>query len=39
MFNKKLKNKHVAVTGRGGLKGCELSRIPHFLDSQLTDGG
>jgi hypothetical protein len=27
------------VTNRGGLLGCEMSTIPHFLDSQLTDGG
>jgi hypothetical protein len=29
----------VPVVGRGGLFGCEMSRLPHFLDSQLTDGG
>jgi hypothetical protein len=27
------------VTGRGGLWGCEMLRIPHCLDSRLTDGG
>jgi hypothetical protein len=27
------------VTGRGGLQGCEMPRIPHFLDSRLKDGG
>jgi hypothetical protein len=27
------------VTGRGGAQGCETSRLPHFLDSRLTDGG
>jgi hypothetical protein len=27
------------VTGRGGPYGCETSRIPYFLDSQLRDGG
>jgi hypothetical protein len=27
------------VTGRGDPQGCETSRIPHFLDSQLPDSG
>jgi hypothetical protein len=27
------------VTDRGGPWGCETSRLPHVLDSQLTDGG
>jgi hypothetical protein len=27
------------VTGRGGLEGCEMLRIPHCLDGRLTDGG
>jgi hypothetical protein len=31
--------KIVPVTGRGGLLGCEMLRIPHCLDSRLTDGG
>jgi hypothetical protein len=26
-------------TGRGGLLGCEMLKIPHCLDNQLTDGG
>jgi hypothetical protein len=26
------------VTGCGGLKGCETSSFPHFLDNQKTDG-
>jgi hypothetical protein len=29
----------IPVTDRGGPWGCETSRFPHFLDSQLTDGG
>jgi hypothetical protein len=31
--------KGVHVTGRGGPWGCETSRISHFLDSRLTEGG
>jgi hypothetical protein len=27
------------VAGLGGLLGCEMLRIPHCLDSRLTDGG
>jgi hypothetical protein len=27
------------VTGHGGPQGCEKSKIPYFLDNQLTDGG
>jgi hypothetical protein len=29
----------MAITGRGGTLGCEMSRLPHFLDDRLTDGG
>jgi hypothetical protein len=28
--------KALPVTGRGGLQGCEMLRIPHFLDNRLT---
>jgi hypothetical protein len=31
--------KTIPFTERGGLWGCEMSRIPYFLDSRLTDGG
>jgi hypothetical protein len=34
-----LKEKAIPVTGRGGLLGCEMSSLPHFLDNWLTDGG
>jgi hypothetical protein len=34
-----VKGKVIPVTGRGGTQCCETSRLPHFLDSQLTDGG
>jgi hypothetical protein len=33
------KGEAIRVTGRGGLSGCETSRLPHFLYSRLTDGG
>jgi hypothetical protein len=32
------KKKAIPSTGCGGLLGCEMLRIPHCLDSQLTDG-
>jgi hypothetical protein len=35
----KKKSKTIPVTGRGGLYGCEMLRIPHCLDNRLTDGG
>jgi hypothetical protein len=37
-YKNKVKNKAILVTGRGGLQGCEKSRILHFLDNRLTDG-
>jgi hypothetical protein len=35
---KKKKSKAIPVTGHGGLKDCEMLRIPHCLDSQLRNG-
>jgi hypothetical protein len=32
-------SKAIPVTGRAGLQGYETSRLPHYLDSRLTDGG
>jgi hypothetical protein len=37
-YRGKKKGKAIAVTGRGGPLGCETSRLPHFVDSLLTDG-
>jgi hypothetical protein len=31
--------KATRITGRGCSWGCETSRLPHFLDNRLTDGG
>jgi hypothetical protein len=33
------KGKDILVTGRGGSYVCETSRLPHFLENRLTDGG
>jgi hypothetical protein len=33
------KYKAIPVTGCGGPWGSETSRLPHFLDNRLTDGG
>jgi hypothetical protein len=34
-----VKCKAIPVTGRGGPWGYETSRLPHFLNNRLTDGG
>jgi hypothetical protein len=39
MIKLKKKGKAIPVTGREGPLGCETSRLPHFLDNRLTDGG
>jgi hypothetical protein len=36
---KRCKGKTFPVTGRGDPLGCETSRLSHFLDNRLTDGG
>jgi hypothetical protein len=33
------KGKAIPEPIRGGPQGCEMSRLPHFLDNRLTDGG
>jgi hypothetical protein len=33
------KGKGIPVTGLGGPYGCERSRLPHYLDKRLIDGG
>jgi hypothetical protein len=37
--DKKVKGKAILVTCRWGTKACETSKLPHFLDNRLTDGG
>jgi hypothetical protein len=39
VYEYKSKSKAIPVTGRGGLQGCEMLRIPHSLENLLTDGG
>jgi hypothetical protein len=39
LWDKKAEGKTIPVRGRGGSKGCETSRLSHFLDNRLTDGG
>jgi hypothetical protein len=34
-----VKGKATPVTGREGPLVCDTSRLPHFLDNRLTDGG
>jgi hypothetical protein len=37
IYNTIIKSKAIIVTGRGGLQGCVMSRIPNSLDNRLTD--
>jgi hypothetical protein len=37
--SKDQKKESYRVTGREGPQGCETSRLPHFIDNRLTDGG
>jgi hypothetical protein len=39
LYRHKGKVKLSVLTGRGDQQGCETSRLPHFLDIQLIDGG
>jgi hypothetical protein len=34
-----VKGKSITITGRGGLEGCEMLRIPHCPDNRLKNGG
>jgi hypothetical protein len=38
-LGKKVKSKTILVTCREGPECREMSRLPHFLDNRLTDGG
>jgi hypothetical protein len=33
------KGKAIPATGNRGPQGCEMSRLPYFLDNLLIDGG
>jgi hypothetical protein len=35
---KKKTHKAIPVTGRGGPNGCEMSRLPYFIDNGHRDG-
>jgi hypothetical protein len=37
--SRKKKGKSIPVTGRRGPEGYETSRLPHFLENRLTNGG
>jgi hypothetical protein len=39
MYWRYLKSKANPVRGSGDPQDCKTSRLPHFLDNQLTDGG
>jgi hypothetical protein len=39
LYKHMVTGKAIPVTGREGPYGCETSRLPHFLDNRLTDGG
>jgi hypothetical protein len=38
-YKSKKKSKAISVIGRGGIKGCQMSRIPHRLDNRFICGG
>jgi hypothetical protein len=35
----KTDSKAISASGRGGLQACEMLRIPHCIQCQITDGG
>jgi hypothetical protein len=38
-MKKVIKGKAIPIRGCEGPQDCETSRLPHFLDNRLTDGG
>jgi hypothetical protein len=39
LLNSKVKGKAIPVTGHEDRNGCEMLRLPHFLNNRLADGG
>jgi hypothetical protein len=39
MYECEIKGKAILEKGHGGPYGCGTSRLPHFLENRLTDGG
>jgi hypothetical protein len=37
-YSNKVKKKTISITGHDGLRGCEILKISHYLDSRLADG-
>jgi hypothetical protein len=39
LFKRLKKIKKILLAGHGAIQGCEMLRIPYFLDNKLRDGG